>query len=275
MKNLLRNIYQNFLSDIIFLKNKNIWFFSRIYFLFYKYTVNIYKIFSKNKNFSIFWNNFEVYNNLGILNYQIMVKDFYLYYNLSLSEKPVIFDVWGNIWDFALVADLYYPNSKIYSFEPILYTYQILENNCKNYRNITTIKKWLWNQKGKLTFYYNEAELDRWSFDKNNFTNIENLKEDLVDITTLDDISSELWIKNIDLLKIDVEGLEVAVVEGGKNILKNTKNIIVECHANKDSGSFLKIYNILSEMDFEFYSFWKIWKNNKKMEVFDVIFVKK
>jgi FkbM family methyltransferase len=44
-----------------------------------------------------------------------------------------------------------------------------------------------------------------------------------VKVTTLDELASNLDIQHIDILKIDTEGNELKVLEGGKNILKQKK----------------------------------------------------
>jgi hypothetical protein len=49
-----------------------------------------------------------------------------------------------------------------------------------------------------------------------------------VECKTLDQIISELGLRTIDWLKIDVEGHEVDVMEGGKNALRVTRNVILE-----------------------------------------------
>ena len=61
-------------------------------------------------------------------------------------------------------------------------------------------------------------------------------------------------VKEIDLLKIDAEGVEFEILEGAKNFLKNKKikNIIVEVN-NTKIKNFLKKYG---------YSFVKVQYNN-------------
>ena len=43
-------------------------------------------------------------------------------------------------------------------------------------------------------------------------------------------------IEHINLIKIDVEGAELMVLEGIENIIHKVDNILVECHLNKDWG---------------------------------------
>jgi FkbM family methyltransferase len=52
-----------------------------------------------------------------------------------------------------------------------------------------------------------------------------------VTITRLDEVVATLGIQRIDLLKIDVEGAEVAVLRGGKSALAITRRLIIEYHS--------------------------------------------
>jgi len=63
----------------------------------------------------------------------------------------------------------------------------------------------------------------------------------------LDRIISNYKISSIDWLKIDVESAEVHVLEGAKNALSITKNIILEIHT-KEIG--LKCEKILKNSGF-------------------------
>ncbi|KAA1244180.1 FkbM family methyltransferase [Aquimarina sp. RZ0] len=51
-----------------------------------------------------------------------------------------------------------------------------------------------------------------------------------IDGVTLDSFIEENKIKNIDFLKVNIEGSELQMIEGMKNAIKITKNIAVSCH---------------------------------------------
>lgn len=85
-----------------------------------------------------------------------------------------------------------------------------------------------------------------------------NIKGSYIDIITIDEYVKEKNIKNIDLIKIDVEGFEMNVLLGGKNSINRFKpKLFVELDNNnlKEQGfsakeiiSFLenKNYNIVN-----------------------------
>tara|TARA_B100000242_G_scaffold294395_1_gene277181 strand:- start:21287 stop:22069 length:783 start_codon:yes stop_codon:yes gene_type:complete len=59
-------------------------------------------------------------------------------------------------------------------------------------------------------------------------------------------------LKNIGFIKIDVEGHELAVLEGGKNLLlKNSPNILVEAEERHKKNAVKKINNFLSEFGYK------------------------
>ena len=69
-----------------------------------------------------------------------------------------------------------------------------------------------------------------------------------VKVTTLDNFLKELHIKNIDLMKVDVEGAELAILKGGAKSLENgiIRRIVMEIHLGlyniKDLINILKSY---------------------------------
>jgi len=67
-----------------------------------------------------------------------------------------------------------------------------------------------------------------------------------VSTSTLDTFVKKNNIKSIDILKIDVEGSELNVLNGGNLILKKTKCILVEITDTKNN--FLKKYNLIMNL---------------------------
>ena len=73
-----------------------------------------------------------------------------------------------------------------------------------------------------------------------------------VQVVSLDDFCKTKEIKNIDFLKIDVEGYEYKVLLGAKHIIKNVKYIMIEIQKNDMYKDYSKenIENFLKENDF-------------------------
>jgi len=71
-----------------------------------------------------------------------------------------------------------------------------------------------------------------------------------VPVNTLDNILSNLNIKEVDILKIDVEGSELYVLKGAKKTLENTKRVIMEVHNTTDLCTTDKIVEELKRNGF-------------------------
>jgi FkbM family methyltransferase len=74
-----------------------------------------------------------------------------------------------------------------------------------------------------------------------------------VQALTLDHLANDLQISDIDLIKIDVQGAEHLVLQGGIETLKRTKLVYTEFSLRplyKDSSTFFNLYNIFYENNF-------------------------
>ncbi len=79
-------------------------------------------------------------------------------------------------------------------------------------------------------------------------------KEVQIDTTTLDEVVRNNKVKRIDFLKLDVQGAEEMVLEGGSESLKNTKFIYTEASLRslyEHSSTIESLYNKLSNYDFK------------------------
>jgi len=135
-----------------------------------------------------------------------------------------IFDVGANIGQFAflLLENLGKNDFAIHCFEPSSFTFQRLQNNFKNNKHIRLNNFGLGKEPGELTLYYDEpgsglASLTRRKLDH---CCLDFDKSEVVMIDTVDNYCSQHNISQIDLLKIDVEGHEFDVLNGGDRMFK-------------------------------------------------------
>ena len=152
----------------------------------------------------------------------------------------VFVDVGANIGYYTLIASkLVGSQGRIYSIEPVPSTATILKANVKlnNCLNVSIYNVAIWSSKGTLTLripgtWYGLASVSRYG------VNI------AVNSITLDEL-----LKNeasIDCIKIDVEGAELEVLRGAKDVLKRTKYLVIEISHNVN-----EILRILSEAGFK------------------------
>ena len=125
-----------------------------------------------------------------------------------------------------------------------------------------TKKDWLWNLTRRIVTLNFFAKYEK--------------KE--IQTITLDEFSINNKINFIDVLKIDVEGSELNVLKGSKNILNNTKVVLVEiCDTKKNFLSkYEKIVSFLKRYDFKIIKEKKIksYSMLSKQKAMDVLFVK-
>lgn len=197
-------------------------------------------ILSKKETFiSLIGHKFFVSNlsDLGTLQWTIM--DIYNTFVKSdifkEQQKLLVIDVGANIGQFARSISLFYPNSKILSFEPDPSIFSILKRNTKNMLDIKTSCIGLGDTNKTLTFYRNNLSVMSSFVPSSKDSGYSDANSINLNITTLDSLLKEE--KEIDLLKIDVEGFELEVIKGALSVLSKTKYLLIEVGLGRDSAN--------------------------------------
>ena len=199
-------------------------------------------------NHSIDWNNKKIsftdaQSFLRTLN-EIYGQDIYLF--KSDNDQPLIIDIGSNIGLSILYFKKLYPLSTIIGFEPDPEIFNILEKNLKEFHidRVNIYNSAAWKFDGELSFY-SEGALS------GSIYKVENSKS--IKVSALD-INKFISGKDVDFLKIDVEGAEYDILNHIKQHLKKVKRIFVEYHDKKNTVQELHaILNILSEAGFLYY----------------------
>ena len=156
-----------------------------------------------------------------------------------LKEGAVILDIGANIGSHSVFWALERNAKKIYSFEPLKGTYEILLKNIEL------------NELENVIFPFNVGLSDEESFAKVKTFDARNIgstsfaksKTGNFKLVTLDSMDIK---EKIDLIKIDVEGHEVEVLMGGlKTISKNKPVIVIESFHRK-----VEIDTIFNELQY-------------------------
>jgi len=119
------------------------------------------------------------------------------------------------------------PKGQHYAFEPLPFMFEDLKKNFKNKAKFYSCA--LAAKNGHSTFQY-VKNAPAYSGIKKRRYDIENpeIEEIKVELKKLDDVISP--DTKIDFVKIDVEGAELGVLQGGKELLKNNKPLVIfEC----------------------------------------------
>ncbi len=204
---------------------------------------------------TIFGYKIKILNYLGF--YRLFTDIFILKdYHIGNLDKGFIIDCGSNIGMSILFLKLYYPDSKILSFEPDEKVFAILKNNLEtnNIKNVDLVNAGLYNREGKIKFY-SSAEEDGAlgsTMTKGLFEHDIEIKEKEVTAVKLSKYVNE----PVDLLKMDIEGVEYVVLkdlsETGK--LRFIKEIVMEYHYSNNNveNDLTSILNLLKDGGFRF-----------------------
>ena len=202
---------------------------------------------------------FKTIKNINFLNFTIDIidsasflgqfKEIFLdrsYEFVSDNNAPVIFDCGANIGMSSLFFKTIYPHSNITAFEADSSITEIFKKNLKknNIHDIKIIDAAVWiNDKG-IQFSVDGAD----GGSMQGTDNIKNVRS----VRLLDFIDN--CSKKIDLLKIDIEGAEVDVIQDCAKSLSKVKNIFIEYHSwNSSEQNLGEILKILEAQNFRYY----------------------
>ena len=204
----------------------------------------------------------------------------------NIFSGNIVVDIGANIGFFTLImANNVKKEGKVFSFEPELENYKLLEKNVKenNLENIILENKAVGNKNGNTEMYLASQENNIYSQSMHRIFSSKIVSQNSTPITIkiikLDDFFEKLdLIKKIDLIKIDVEGAEFDVLKGMNKILDSNKDlkIIMEFSLEnlQDFGSKPdEVVDFLLKKNFKL---WKINENEKKLdEIFNIEDIKK
>lgn len=148
----------------------------------------------------------------------------------SLAPAPgqgTAIDIGANIGNHALFFSRRF--KQVVAFEPHPLTYRLLTFNTERAGNITAVNQGLGEKAGRLTLTEDALNMGASSLVTNKGGGAEKTS---IDIHTLDSAVAD--IEHIELIKVDVEGFEINVLNGGVNTIEKHQPIIVlEQHAGE------------------------------------------
>jgi FkbM family methyltransferase len=141
----------------------------------------------------------------------------------SICPGMTVVDVGAHIGLYALVAStLVGPEGKVYAFEPELQNYDLLQKNIKanGFTNVIPLRKVVQDRPGTAKLYLHPERSELHSVRKLG----KGAKAIVVEAISLDDF---LVGQKVDVVKIDVEGAEMAVLQGMQRIISENQEIKV------------------------------------------------
>lgn len=146
-----------------------------------------------------------------------------------LKPDSIFIDVGANIGYFSLLAALQSPKGSIIALEPVSYLFNSLRENISlnKFSNIEAINIAAGDKEENRLIYLSGADnTGMSSFQKPaNYSE----KNETVKVVTLDSLPDNLKLSRVDIIKIDVEGNELAVLKGMKEIASRFQpHILIE-----------------------------------------------
>lgn len=189
---------------------------------------------------------------------------------LSKKQNIVLYDIGANSGYYGILsAYLFNKKINVYSFEPLSEYIDCIKKSVylNKLENLKTFEFGLGDKDEDKTIFISGTGS---SFDENFSGDHRNKR--VLKIKKLDNVVEKEQITKPDFIKMDVEGYEQKVLEGGNNtITENTPVLFIEIvYSMKNMGSsyindnYKKTFNLLIEKGYEVYSF-----ENGKLEKFN------
>lgn len=186
---------------------------------------------------------------------------------INYGTLSTVFDVGANLGQTWAWIRQNEPNSKIYCFEPVKQSFDILCSRTGNDKkciaeNIafgsSQSEKWI-----KL-FESNMSVLN--SLNDNLMNDKPDATTELIRIETIANYCEKNRIINIDFLKIDTEGYEIAVLEGAENLLAAARISFIYCEVgflkrNSRNTGFSELTEWLARRSYMFYGLYQLGCN--------------
>lgn len=173
----------------------------------------------------------------------------------------VFFDVGANVGQSTAAALKKFPAATVYSFEPDERSFAVLTTDIRDAR-VRPFNLALSDRSGEAQFFdYGELATSNSLVPDAQFAKraLNDATIRIVKCETLDDLCSRLSISRIDVLKIDAEGHDLAVLQGARRLLTDhrIRFIYIEFNTllprlNATGGALLPISELLEPSGFKF-----------------------
>lgn len=157
---------------------------------------------------------------------------------LNLQEMTIV-DVGANIGNHAIQFSKKF--GRVFCFEPNPRTYEVLVSNTKRLGNVVSHNLGLGREKSSMLLK------ETWNNMGGSSARMNVASDSSVEvhIATLDELATS--IGRVDVIKIDVEGMELDVLVGAKKVI--SENLPVVCLEQHD-GDFMDEFNETAALDF-------------------------
>jgi len=152
-----------------------------------------------------------------------------LFLRQYLKKGMVFIDVGAHIGLYTIfAAPLIGKQGKIFSFEPSNREFKILKKNTKRMKGVTALRLALSDSnKDKTLHIADDYHSGHNTIEQFTYPETKTVSSEEVPAITLDEFSSGHNLTRLDVLKIDVEGHESSVIDGGLKTIKKFRPLII------------------------------------------------
>lgn len=200
---------------------------------------------------------------------------------INFRSLDTMFDVGANLgqtWEWFRNNEA---KAKIYCFEPISATFEVLKSKTEKDGNCILENVALGNEEGKKVVKLFDEEYSALNSLRDDVMNLNsNAKEEIIKVETLDSYCLKSKIDKIDFLKIDTEGYELNVLEGASGMLDAGKISFVFCEIgflreNNRNTYFADLTEWLAAKDYYFNGMYQLVSNGIKIEFGNALYIHK
>lgn len=178
----------------------------------------------------------------------------------SSKDARTIVDIGANEGFYALRVKAENPACRVLCYEPNPYAYELLKKNftSNGLEGVSATNKAVGPVAGKVSL---DIIKEISSIGGKGLRSVKRawLKDEFVETIeaqtcTLEDLCREHSVREIDILKIDVEGMEMEILKNSTGLLKNVRRIVVERHSRELRDQLKKLliangFSLLYEED--------------------------
>jgi len=179
---------------------------------------------------------------------------------LQSAAIRTVIDVGANAGQFSSAIRCFLPEAQIYAFEPLPDCYEALCRRLANRDRFQGFCTAVGAESGEVTFWRSEfskssSVLPMTKLHKEAFPWSKGATELKVPQCRLDDCLANMQLARNVLLKIDVQGYELQVLQGAGELLDEVKYALVEASFQKlyeGQGTFHQVYELMRAQGFDY-----------------------
>ena len=206
---------------------------------------------------------------------------------LGAAGASVIFDVGAHVGQTAYAYRKLFPKATIYAFEPYEPAFKILQASHRRDPGVRPVPLGLAEEAGTRPFHVNQASANSSilapspavaAYFDPEFTATKEQRE--IAVTTVDQFMRERQVSQIDLLKLDVQGAELLVLQGARAALeaRSVRLIYTEVEfvpLYQHQALFGDVLSYLTTAGYVFYNLYNLYYGlNGQLVAADAIFAR-